>query len=117
MKENKRLLKVKEIIADICANNDTYEDALLELKKRFTHITDPDSPRKSEFNQRYATLSIAESTVEEGATYNLGSDKNLIFELYLYKNNPNDIVIAVTLAKVIDKEFVPLSIELFIYEE
>ena len=117
MKKNEHLLKIKEIIADVCSNNNTYEDILQNLKKKFTHITDPNSPRKSEFNKRYATLSISESTVEEGATYNIGNDENVVFELFLYKNNPDDIVIATTLAKTLNKEFVPLSIELFIYEK
>ena len=52
MKKNEHLLKIKEIIADVCSNNNTYEDILQNLKKKFTHITDPNSPRKSEFNER-----------------------------------------------------------------
>ena len=117
MEENKLLVKIKETVNDICSNNNTYENILLNLKKSFTHITDPTSPRKKEFNEKYATLNLSESTVEEGLTLDVGDNESVNFEFYLYKNNPKDIVVATILTKTIDKAIVPQSIELFIYEK
>lgn len=117
MENNKHLAKIKEIINDICENSNNYDDILIGLKQNFTHMTDPNSPRKKEFNEKYATLNISESTVEEGLTLDVGDDESVNFEFYLYKNNPKDIVVATILAKTINKEVVPKSIELFIYEK
>ena len=53
MENKKEIKKIKEMVKTICQSCKNYEDAEKAMSLYFTEITDSESPRKEEFNEKY----------------------------------------------------------------
>lgn len=116
MKNNKELKKIKELTETICKVCKNYEETIEALRLYLTNITNENSPRFDEFNEKFNVLEIANSRSKTGLILDYEDTTKLVANYYLYDNAPNGIVICLNLLEKWKDDYLQKDIDMFIKE-
>lgn len=116
MKNNKTLKQIKELIKTICKTCKSYEETIEALKPYLTNITNENSPRFEELNEKYNVLDIANSKSKKGLILDYEDTTKLVTNYYLYYKVPNGVVVCLNLFEKWKDDYLQKDIDLFIKE-
>lgn len=114
--KTEKFKKIKTITESICDAHDNYEDILSSMCEYFTHISDSNSKRKEEFNEKYNIITLANSKSKTGLIKDFKNKDKLIIDYCFYNNNPNDIMIMLNVMENWEGNWIQKDISIFIDE-
>ena len=116
MENKKEIKKIKEMVKTICQSCKNYEDAEKAMSLYFTEITDSESPRKEEFNEKYNIIEIAKSRSRQAFVQDLEDGTKLVVDYIYYKKAPNGLLTVFSQMEPWQNTWLQKDIAIFIKE-
>ena len=117
MYNKKEFKKIKNMVETICKSCDNYQDNIKALEIYFTRLTDENSPRKNEFNEKYNIIKIANAKMKKGFICDYKDLTKLVVDFYIYEDAPKGFIIVLNQMEKWENKWIQKDIDIFVKED